>query len=119
MHWQRYIKQKDVLWPPKTYVLIENKKVYLIIYFLLEKVIRCAQMPVDCLRASKLVTLGYVYNTSTNLIIYNRVHQNRIYVNFRWNPKQLWGFLWITNQYDPQENSMQRLCNQYYDVHEK
>jgi len=28
-------------------------------YFLLEKVIRCAQMPVDCLRASKLVTLGY------------------------------------------------------------
>ena len=42
-----------------------------------------------------------------------------INVNFRWNPKQLWGFLWITNQYDPQENSMQRLCNQYYDVHEK
>jgi len=30
------------------------------IYFLLEKVIRCAQMSVDCLRASKLVTLGYV-----------------------------------------------------------
>jgi len=29
------------------------------IYFLLEKVIRCAQMFVDCLRASKLVTLGY------------------------------------------------------------
>jgi len=28
------------------------------IYFLLEKVIRCAQMPVDCLKASKLVTLG-------------------------------------------------------------
>ena len=31
------------------------------INFLLEKVIRCAQMSVDCLRASKLVTLGYVY----------------------------------------------------------
>jgi len=31
------------------------------IYFLLEKVIRCAQMPVDCLRASKQVTLGYLY----------------------------------------------------------
>jgi len=29
------------------------------IYFLLEKVLRCAQMPVDCFRASKLVTLGY------------------------------------------------------------
>jgi len=29
------------------------------IIFLLEKVIRCAQMSVDCLRASKLVTLGY------------------------------------------------------------
>ena len=28
-------------------------------YFLLEKVIRRAQMPVDCLRVSKLVTLGY------------------------------------------------------------
>jgi len=28
------------------------------IYFLLEKVISCAQMSVDCLRASKLVTLG-------------------------------------------------------------
>jgi len=28
------------------------------IYFLLENVIRYAQMPVDCLRASKLVTLG-------------------------------------------------------------
>jgi len=27
---------------------------------LLEKVIRCAQMSVDCLRASKLVTLGYI-----------------------------------------------------------
>jgi len=27
------------------------------IYFLLENVIRCAQMSVDCLRASKLVTL--------------------------------------------------------------
>jgi len=33
------------------------------IYFLREKVIRCAQnlMPVDYLRASKLVTLGYIY----------------------------------------------------------
>ena len=30
------------------------------IYFLLEKVIRYAKMPVDCLRASKLVTLGYL-----------------------------------------------------------
>jgi len=28
------------------------------INFLLEKVIQCAQMSVDCLRASKLVTLG-------------------------------------------------------------
>jgi len=28
------------------------------IYFLLEKVIRCKQMPVNCLRALKLVTLG-------------------------------------------------------------
>ena len=30
------------------------------INFQLEKVIRCAQMSVDCLRASKLVTLGYM-----------------------------------------------------------
>jgi len=30
------------------------------IYVLLEKVVRYAQMPVDCLRALKLVTLGYV-----------------------------------------------------------
>ena len=30
------------------------------INFLLEKVIRCAQLSVDCLMASKLVTLGYV-----------------------------------------------------------
>ena len=30
------------------------------INFLLEKEIQCAQMSVDCLRASKLVTLGYV-----------------------------------------------------------
>ena len=30
------------------------------INFLLEKVIRCAQMSADCLRASKLVTLGYI-----------------------------------------------------------
>jgi len=30
------------------------------IFFLLEKVIRCAQMSVDCLRALKLVTLGYM-----------------------------------------------------------
>jgi len=29
------------------------------IIFLPEKVSRCAQMYVDCLRASKLVTLGY------------------------------------------------------------
>jgi len=29
--------------------------------FQLEKVIRCAQMSVDCLRASKLVTLGNTY----------------------------------------------------------
>ena len=32
------------------------------INFLLEKVIRCAQMSVDCLMASKLVTLGYIQN---------------------------------------------------------
>jgi len=31
------------------------------IYVLLEKVTRYAQMSVDCLRASKLVTLGYYY----------------------------------------------------------
>ena len=31
------------------------------IYFLLEKVIRCAHISIDCLRASKLVTLGYIY----------------------------------------------------------
>jgi len=30
------------------------------IWSLLEKVIRYAHMPVDCLRASKLVTLGYM-----------------------------------------------------------
>jgi len=30
------------------------------IYFLLETVIRCAQMYVDYLRESKLVTLGYL-----------------------------------------------------------
>ena len=30
------------------------------IYFLLEKVIRCAQIPIDCLRALKLVALGYM-----------------------------------------------------------
>jgi len=30
------------------------------IYVLLEKVIRCAQMSVGCLRASKLVTPGYL-----------------------------------------------------------
>jgi len=29
------------------------------INFQLEKVIQCAQMSVDCFRASKLVTLGY------------------------------------------------------------
>jgi len=29
-------------------------------YLLLEKVIGCSQMPVDCLRALKLVTLGYL-----------------------------------------------------------
>jgi len=33
------------------------------INFLLEKVIRCAQMSVDCLRASKLVTLGYLFHS--------------------------------------------------------
>jgi len=34
------------------------------IYFLLEKVIRWAQMPVNCLRASKLVTLGYKFDNA-------------------------------------------------------
>ena len=42
------LNKKDVLWPPKKYVLIENKKVFNMVYFLLEKVIRCAQMPADC-----------------------------------------------------------------------
>ena len=39
---------------------VDKKNVlFNMINFLLEKVIRCAQMSVDCLRASKLVTLGY------------------------------------------------------------
>jgi len=38
------------------------------IYFILEQVIRSAQMPFDCLRASKLVTLGCVYNTNQLVI---------------------------------------------------
>ena len=42
------LNKKDVLWPPKKYVLIENNKVFNMVYFLLEKVIRCAQMPADC-----------------------------------------------------------------------
>ena len=51
------LNKKDVLWPPKKYALIEP---FNMIYFVLEKIIRCAQMSVDCLRASKLVTLGYI-----------------------------------------------------------
>jgi len=39
------------------------------INFQLEKVIRCAQMSVDCLRASKLVTLGYITKTRTRIRI--------------------------------------------------
>jgi len=38
----------------------EQECLFTMIYFLLEIVIRCAQVPVDCLRASKLVTLGYL-----------------------------------------------------------
>ena len=34
------------------------KSLFNMINFLLEKVIRCAQMSADCLRASKLVSLG-------------------------------------------------------------
>jgi len=37
------------------------------IYFLPEKVIRSAQMSVDCLRASKLVTLGYTCSMPTHM----------------------------------------------------
>ena len=40
------------------------------INFLLEKVIRCAQMSVDCLMASKLVTLGYIYMWCNGHIAY-------------------------------------------------
>ena len=32
-------------------------------YLLVEQVLGCSQMPVDCLRALKLVTLGYNYLT--------------------------------------------------------
>ena len=54
------LNKKDVLWPPKKYALIEKQdSLFNMINFLLEKVIRCARMSVDCLRASKLVTLGY------------------------------------------------------------
>ena len=53
------LNKKDVLWTPKKYALIEKQdSLFNMINFLLEKVIRCAQMSVDCLRASKLVTLG-------------------------------------------------------------
>jgi len=43
------------------------------IYFLLEKVIRCAQMSVDWLRASKLVTLGYTIKFSLVSVYYQQM----------------------------------------------
>ena len=44
---------------PKSMLWLITRLKYNMIYFLLEKVIRCTQMSVDCLRALKLVTLGY------------------------------------------------------------
>ena len=37
----------------------KQDSLFSMIYLLLEKLNRCAQMSVDCLRASKLVILGY------------------------------------------------------------
>jgi len=39
------------------------------IYFLLEKVIRCAHMPVDCLRVSKLVTMKHIVTHISQLFL--------------------------------------------------
>ena len=52
------------------------------IIFLLEKVTRCAQMSADCLRASKLVNLGYIYFSyiPTQTSVYYALHP-RSYLN--------------------------------------
>ena len=57
------------------------------INFRLEKVIRCAQMAVDCLRASKLVTLGYIcssisFMSLTFLELYSIDFNLHVLINF-------------------------------------
>jgi len=56
------LDKTDVPWPTKQYIMIKNKTVKLIwsIFNYKKQVIIFAQTSVDCLRASKLVTLGYI-----------------------------------------------------------
>ena len=44
------LNKRDVLWPPKVCFDWEHESLFNMIYFLLEKVIRFAQMAVDCSR---------------------------------------------------------------------
>ena len=63
--WQQYFKQKIYsLTSQKVCFDWKQQSSFNMIYFLLEKVIKCAQMPVDCLRASKLMTLWYEFDSA-------------------------------------------------------
>ena len=55
------LNKKDVLWPPKSMLWLKTRQFNYYDKFSTRKVIICAQMSVDCLRASKLVTItGYI-----------------------------------------------------------
>ena len=53
------LNKKDFVASHKVCFDWKQDSLFNMIHFLIEKVIRCAQMFVDCLRVSKLVTLGY------------------------------------------------------------
>jgi len=57
-----FLNKEDVLTSKQVSFEWKQNSLFNMIYFLLEKVIRYEQLPVDCLRASKLVTLGYTYS---------------------------------------------------------